>query len=113
MSKNNKHIKGTIVGEFWCKKSKNGDTYLSGSLSKEHGGIKVTLIKQFNKEGQDDADYLLLKYDTDKDFDDKKIEFSEAPVSKPSRYFGDDDSPDFSEEDLDRWLAEKEKRKKK
>lgn len=113
MSKNNKHIKGTIVGKFRCKKSKNGDTYLSGTLSKEHGGIKVTLIKQFNKEGQEDADYLLLTYDQQKDFNDKKIEFSEAPICKPSGLFGDDDSPDFSDDDLDRWLAEKEKRRKK
>jgi|GEM_PF-4218379 len=111
MSKNNKYIKGKVVGKFRCKRSKKGDTYLSGTLSKEHGGIKVTLIKQFNKEGQEDADCLLLTYDPVKDFDDKKIVFKEASVSEPSQLFGDDDSPDFSDEDLDRWLAENRKSK--
>lgn len=112
MSKNSKQIKGTIVGEFWCKKSKTGDTYLSGKLTEEYGETKVTLIKKYSKENEDDSDYVLLTYKPETDFDNKKVDFSFAPTSNKGEIF-DDSSPDFSQDELERWLSEKEKRRKK
>lgn len=112
MSKKN-HIKGKVLGKFWCKKSKTGDAYLTGHLADEHGKRRVTLIKQFSKESADDADYLLLTYDLGKDFGDNKVEFSQAPVSGVTAEQENYGKPEYSDEDFDRWMAESGKREKK
>lgn len=112
MSKHSQYIKGTIVGEFWCRESKKGEMYLSGKLSDEHGGIKVTLIRQYSKENNGDADYLLLTFPTNPTMPAKQMQFSPAIIQHSSSIaFDEDESSNYSDDDLERWLAEKEQRK--
>ena len=112
MSKPSQYIKGTIVGELWCRESKKGEMYLSGKLSDEYGGIRVTLIKQYSKGNSGDADYLLLTYPTNPTTTAKQMKFSPAIIQQSSSIvFDEEESSNYSDDDLERWLAEKEQRK--
>lgn len=96
-SNKNKHLKGTIVAELSYKDLDKTGPYLAGALTAQFGGIKVTLIKVFSKDNEDDADYVLLTYDPVKDFcDEKKFVFTQAPLkglSDLTKEFSD--GPDF------------------
>lgn len=108
MGKPSQYIKGTIVGEFWCKESKKGAMYLSGKLSAEHGAIRVTLFKKYSKEDTRDADYILITYPTGNGLALNAMNFSAAKVDRASSTSSDDEGSDYSSEDLERWLAEKD-----
>lgn len=62
MSKEKSYSKSIKIGGLWIKKSREGQTYLNGSIDLGDRAFYVSIFKNNNKrEGSNDPDYNILK----------------------------------------------------